>query len=216
MVDDETNIVYDLKRGLEVGAFKVDAYDSPQEGINSFKPNLYELAILDIRMPGLNGFSIHRKMKEIDSPLTACFLSASEIDPEEFKKVFPSRSEGVKAIIRKPFATNDLLREIDSFMKISAQARTIPFEYILIVFDSPIEMIEQGLEFLKVGLMNDEDVMVVTDAMPIDAIREKIAKERNDVVLAKMELEGRISLRTFREWYTLDGKSPSIRNQKPH
>lgn len=77
-------------------------------------------------------------------------------------------------------------------------------------------MIEQGLEFLKVGLMNDEDVMVVTDAMPIDAIREKIAKEWDDVVLAKMELEGRISLRTFRERYTLDGKPPSIRNQKPH
>ncbi|MFL6358821.1 MAG: hypothetical protein ACJ70Z_09565 [Nitrososphaera sp.] len=91
-------------------------------------------------------------------------------------------------------------------MKISAQARTIPFEYILIVYDSPIEMIEQGLEFLKVGLVNDEDDMVVTDAMTIDAIREKIAKEWNDVVLAKMELEGRISLRTLREWYTLDGK----------
>ncbi|MFL6310143.1 MAG: hypothetical protein ACJ70T_09115 [Nitrososphaera sp.] len=54
--------------------------------------------------------------------------------------------------------------------------------------------------------MNDENDMVVTDAMPIDAIREKIAKEWNDVVLAKMKLEGRISLRTFREWYTLDGK----------
>ncbi|MFL6484947.1 MAG: response regulator [Nitrososphaera sp.] len=113
LVDDETNIVYDLKRGLEVRGFKVDDYDSPQDGINSFKPNLYDLAILDIRMPGLNGFSIHSKMKQIDSPLTACFLSASEIDPEEFKKVFPSRSEGVKAIIRKPFAANDLLREID-------------------------------------------------------------------------------------------------------
>lgn len=206
LVDDETDIVHVLKRGLEVRGFKVDAYDSPQEAINSFKPNLYNLAILDIRMPGLNGFALYRKMKEIDPSLTACFLSAFEIHPEEFKKMFPSISEGVKAIMRKPIATNDLLREIAPFLKMSAQARSIPCEHILVVYDSPIEMMEQGLEFLKIGIMKNEDGMFVTDAMPIDSIREKIAKEWKDVNLDKMEQEGRITLSTFREWYMPDGK----------
>lgn len=88
----------------------------------------------------------------------------------------------------------------------SAQARSIPCEHILVVYDSPNEMIGQGLEFLKIGIMNNEDVMFVTDAMPIDSIREKIAKEWKDVNLDKMEQEGRITLGTFREWYIPHGK----------
>ena len=44
--------------------FMVDAFDYPQEAIKSFKPNVYDLAILDIRMPGLNGFTLYRQMKK--------------------------------------------------------------------------------------------------------------------------------------------------------
>jgi hypothetical protein len=67
-------------------------------------------------------------------------------------------------------------------------------------------MIEQALEFLKIGRANNEDVMFVTDAMPINSIREKIAKGWKDVNLDKMEQEGRITLSTFREWIMPDGK----------
>ena len=76
LVDDDADIIHVLKRGLEVNGFEVDAFDSPQEAINSFKPNVYDLAILDIRMPGLNGFALYRHMKKIDRSLTTCFLSA--------------------------------------------------------------------------------------------------------------------------------------------
>src|SRR3712207_5970891 len=93
VVDDETDILHILKRGLEINGFKVDAFDSPQDAINTFKPNLYDLAILDIRMPSLNGFALYRQMKKIDPLLTACFLSAFEIHPDEFKMVFPSMSQ---------------------------------------------------------------------------------------------------------------------------
>ncbi len=85
LVDDESDILGVLKRGLEAKGFRVDAYDSPQEAIDYFKPNVYDLAILDIRMPGLNGFALYRQMRKIDPSLTACFLSAFEIHPEEFK-----------------------------------------------------------------------------------------------------------------------------------
>lgn len=120
LVDDEADILHVVKRGLEIKGFEVDAHDSPQEAINSFKPNLYDLAILDIRMPGLNGFALYRQMKKIDPSLTVCFLSAFEMHPEEFKKVFPSLSEGVKTIIKKPITTSELLKEIAPFLKMSA------------------------------------------------------------------------------------------------
>ncbi len=122
LVDDETDIVNVLKRGLEVTGFEVNAYDSPQEAIKSFKPNVYDLAILDIRMPVLNGFALYRQMKKIDPALTACFLSAFEIYPEEFKHVFPSMSEGIKTIIKKPLTAKELVNRIEPYLKTSAQA----------------------------------------------------------------------------------------------
>ncbi len=59
LVDDDADILHVLKRGLEVkGGLEVDAFDSSQEAIHSFKTNIYDLAILDIRIHGLNGFAL--------------------------------------------------------------------------------------------------------------------------------------------------------------
>ena len=206
LVDDEADIVHVLKRGLEVKGIEVDAYDSPQEAINSFKPNLYDLAILDIRMPGLNGFALQRQMKKIDPALTTCFLSAFEIHPKEFEKVFPSMAENVKTIIKKPVTINSLIKEITPFLKMSAIARARSGEHFLIVFETPQELIDQSLQFLKIGLLEkDEDILMVTDALPKDRIREKIAKEWN-VNVRGLEASGRITIMTFREWHLIDDK----------
>lgn len=157
-------------------------------------------------MPGLSGFELYREMKKKDPSLTACFLSAFEIYPEEFKIVFPSMSEDVKAIIKKPIAIKELVNKITPFLKMSAQARAVQGEHVLVVYDTQEEMIEQALEFLKIGIINSEDVMFVTDGMPVDLILEKIAMEWIGVNIDKMEQEGRITLHTFREWYMPDGK----------
>ena len=206
LVDDEADIVHVLKRGLEVKGFEVDAYDSPQQAINSFKPNLYDLAILDIRMPALNGFALQRQMKKIDPALTTCFLSAFEIYPKEFEKVFPSMAESVKTIIKKPVTINSLIKEITPFLKKSAIARARSGEHFLIVFETPQELIEQSLLFLKTGLLEkDEDILLVTDELPKDTIRKKIAKEWN-VDVRGLEATGRITIMTFREWHLIDDK----------
>jgi DNA-binding response OmpR family regulator len=206
LVDDEPDIVRVLKHGLENKGFQVDGHNSPEEAIQSFKPDAYDLAILDIRMPGLNGFALYRQMKKIDPSLTACFLSAFEIHPDEFKKVFPSMSEGIKAIIKKPITITELVHQITPFLKMSAQSRAVQGEHVLVVYDSPLEMIEQSLEFLKIGIINNEDVMFATDVIPIDSIRDKISRDWKGVDLEIMEQEGRITLHTFREWYMPDGK----------
>jgi DNA-binding response OmpR family regulator len=206
LVDDELDILRVFKRGLEAKGFRIDAYDSPQEAIDYFKPNVYDLAILDIRMPGLNGFALYRQMKKIDPSLTACFLSAFEIHPDEFKKVFPSMADSVKTIIKKPVIITNLIKEITPFLRISAVARARRGEHFLIAFDTPQELIEQSLHFLKTGLLEKhEDILLVTDQLPKDVIREKIAKEWN-VNVGSLEANGRIKLMTFREWHLIDDK----------
>lgn len=123
LVDDEEDIIWVLRRGLELQGFDVDAYTSPKEALTFFKPNIYHLAILDIRMPGMNGFMLYRKLKEQDPNLGACFLSAFEIHQDEFKKVFPSMADSVKKIIKKPVTINNLIKEITPILKTSLLAR---------------------------------------------------------------------------------------------
>ena len=134
LVDDEADILHVLKRGLKVNGFDIDAFVSSQEAINSFKPDIYDLAIRDIRMPGLNGFSLYRQMKKIDPSLMACFLSAFKIHPEEFKIMFPSVADSVKAIIKKPVTISNLIKEITPFLKMSVLARAKSREHFLIYF----------------------------------------------------------------------------------
>jgi hypothetical protein len=88
-------------------------------------------------MPGLIGFTLYRQMKKIDPSLTACFLSAFEMHPEEFKKVFPSMADSVKTIIKKPVTISNLIKEINPFLRISAVARARKGEHFLIAFETP-------------------------------------------------------------------------------
>lgn len=205
LVDDEVDILHVLKRGLEINGFQVEGYSSPQEVLVSFKPSKYDLAILDIRMPGLSGFQLYREMRKIDPTITACFLSAFEVHPNEFKIVFPSMME-VKAIIKKPVSINHLLREITPLLRISSVARARSGEHFLVAFETPQELMEQSLRFLKIGLLEkNEDILLVTDELPKNTIRERIAKEWN-VDVESLEQNGRITLMTFPEWHLIDGK----------
>ncbi len=125
LVDDDPDVVEVLRRGLKVKGLQVDAYTSPQEALQSFKPEAYDLAILDIRMPAMTGFQLYREMKKVDTAIAVCFLSAFEIQPDEFKSVFPSM-DSVKTIIKKPISINGLLKQIIPFLQVSARAREDP------------------------------------------------------------------------------------------
>ena len=63
LVDDEPDVVEVFGRGLKLKGMQIDVYTSPQEALESFKPNTYDLAILDIRMPDMTGFQLYREMK---------------------------------------------------------------------------------------------------------------------------------------------------------
>lgn len=122
LVDDDHDIIEVLKRGLETQGVHVDSYTSPQEALASFRPNTYDIAILDIRMPAMTGFQLFRELKKFDTGISVCFLSAFEIQREEFKSMFPSM-DSVKGIIKKPVSINKLLNEISPFLSVSPRVQ---------------------------------------------------------------------------------------------
>jgi two-component system, OmpR family, response regulator ChvI len=112
VVDDEVDITAVLKKGLEHHGFAVDIFNDPQVALASFKPGVYDLMIIDIRMPKLNGFDLYRELRKKDSGVKVCFLTAFEIYYEEFRKMFPNVD--VRAFIRKPVSISSLVSQVNA------------------------------------------------------------------------------------------------------
>ncbi len=112
VVDDEPDITSSIKMGLEKKGFEVVAYTDPLRVVDEYKPGTYDLLLIDIRMPKMNGFELYREIKKKSDNLKVCFFTAFEVYYEEFKKVFPTLE--VKCFIRKPISINDLVVHINS------------------------------------------------------------------------------------------------------
>ena len=76
LVDDEPDITMAIGIALADG-FEVHSYNSPKLALFNFKPDYYDLVILDIMMPEMDGFRLCNQMKNIDSRIEICFITAS-------------------------------------------------------------------------------------------------------------------------------------------
>ena len=112
LVDDEPDIIEILKIGLEDNAFKVDAFTDPELALSSFKSGAYDLLLLDVRMPKLNGFELYEQIKKIDNKAKVCYITAYEINYEKIREEFPSLEVG--CFIKKPIEIQDLVRRINA------------------------------------------------------------------------------------------------------
>jgi two-component system, OmpR family, response regulator ChvI len=115
IVDDEPDITSTFDIILQMNGFEVDSYNDPLLALSNFKPNSYGLALLDIRMPKMNGFELYKKIRDIDNKLEACFITAFEDYREEFKESFPELEEA-KYFIRKPKAIEDLVKHVATIL----------------------------------------------------------------------------------------------------
>jgi DNA-binding response OmpR family regulator len=116
LVDDEPDIIYSVKRLLEDNEFVVDTYTDPTLALSNFKPRLYDLLLLDIKMPKMSGLDLYQKMKEIDSNVKICFLTASELFYEEYRRLDAYPSLDKAYFIQKPFRSEELIRKINEIM----------------------------------------------------------------------------------------------------
>ena len=73
VVDDESDITNVLKKGLERQGFAVDTFNDPHSVLASFQPKYYDLMIIDIRMPRINGFDLYRQLKKRDTSVKSAF-----------------------------------------------------------------------------------------------------------------------------------------------
>jgi DNA-binding response OmpR family regulator len=114
IVDDEEDITDALKAGLEHRGFKVDAFNDPMSALAKFQPRVYDVAILDIRMPKMNGFELYRELRKVDGMASVCFLTAFDVHRDEFEKMFPDVK--VKAFLKKPITIDNLVKQLNELV----------------------------------------------------------------------------------------------------
>ena len=113
MVDDELDITLTLKIALELsGFFQVEAFYESVLALSRFKAGAYDLAILDIKMPGIDGFELYRKLRKIDNKLKTCFLTAAELSHYRETDSDIMDELGKDYFVAKPVETTDLINRL--------------------------------------------------------------------------------------------------------
>ena len=115
LVDDEEDILYTFKTGLASEGFNVEAFANPMEALTHFamvNPSHYDLAILDIRMPGLNGLQLYYRLKAINRKIKILFVSALDAVPELIS-ILPD-VKSTDDIIKKPVTIGNFVSAVNT------------------------------------------------------------------------------------------------------
>jgi len=118
VVDDEDDIILELRVVLEGNGFKVDSFNDALLALENFKADLYDLLILDIKMPKMNGFELYKQIKKVDNKVKTMFLTAlTELQEyEEFRKEV-SPKLGERYFVPKPIENEDLIKRVNKILR---------------------------------------------------------------------------------------------------
>jgi len=111
LVDDERDhcMVYQIV--LEDTGYECTSYTDSVKALQEFRPNYYDLVILDIRMPRLDGFALCEKIRKVDRDVQIIFITAGEAYYENFRKqYYPDISNDINIkCLQKPIRNEELI-----------------------------------------------------------------------------------------------------------
>jgi DNA-binding response OmpR family regulator len=112
IVDDDPDMTSIFSLGLQDEGFEVYAYNDPLDALSQFRPNFYDLLLVDINMPKMNGIDLSRQLLELDSNVKICFITAGDANVEVLRELYPTRDIG--CFIKKPVTIENLVRRVRS------------------------------------------------------------------------------------------------------
>jgi DNA-binding response OmpR family regulator len=120
VIADEPDVTCTIKNILEDNGYKVDEFNDPILALNNYKVNFYDLVILDIKMPKMDGFELYIKIREQDPKAKICFLTAITTFNEDFRKTRLALGKTINEdhFIQKPVEMEDLVKKLTSIMNI--------------------------------------------------------------------------------------------------
>ncbi|MBA3750645.1 MAG: response regulator [Nitrosopumilus sp.] len=114
LVDDDYDHTITFKVGLEIAEFEVDAYNDSAIALSKFKPDYYDLLLIDVKMPKIDGFELYEKIRKIDDKVIVWFITAYETYYRSLEVVSsPSKGEMSSGlVIEKPIEIDKLVKQI--------------------------------------------------------------------------------------------------------
>jgi DNA-binding response OmpR family regulator len=112
IVDDDPDVASIFTMGLEDEGFEVYTYNDPLIALSNFKPSFYDLLLIDINMPKMNGFELCTQILKFDVNVRICFITAGETNIQALREVYPLISVG--CFIKKPVTIDYLVKRIKS------------------------------------------------------------------------------------------------------
>ena len=116
--NDDVNLTFKIVLGELDHRLRVHSFSDPIDALQSFRLDKYHLIIIDILMPKMNGFELYDKLRELDSNVKICFLTAAkEIYYEELiKEAFPELD--TNCFLKKPIANKDLIKQVKELLEL--------------------------------------------------------------------------------------------------
>ena len=112
LVDDEPDICLVYQIILQDAGYECRSYIDPVKALQEFRVNYYDLILLDIKMPVLNGFELCKRIREVDRTVHIIFITASEAYYEKFRgQHFPEL--GKINYIQKPIGNEELVQIVN-------------------------------------------------------------------------------------------------------
>lgn len=105
LVDDDADVVEAIGSGLRRKGYAVSSYNDPSTALAQFVPREFDIAVLDIRMGPMDGLELYRHLKELDSGLMVCFLTA-------YADVIDDKPEDTR-FLRKPVSLANLAKALE-------------------------------------------------------------------------------------------------------
>lgn len=111
VVDDDKSITTTFKLILQESGFIVDAYEDPMIALDHFRFGVYDLLLIDIRMPKMTGFELYEHIRKIDKKVNVCFITAFEVYFESILEEDPKID--TRCLIKKPIGRKELIDRVN-------------------------------------------------------------------------------------------------------
>lgn len=165
--DDET-LAFLTKDNLQQHHYEVDHYADGKACLQAFIRNRYDLCILDVMLPGMDGFALAEAIRKLNHDIPILFLSAKTLKEDKLKGL----RLGADDYLVKPFSMEELVLKIEIFIKRSSRIRPVvkktyaagsfqfdPRNFLLLKGNEKILLTQREAELLKYLLDHKNEVL---------------------------------------------------------
>jgi DNA-binding response OmpR family regulator len=193
MVEDDHNFGAVLKSYLEINDYYVHWVDNGKYALKEFRTDDFDICILDVMLPNIDGFQIAREIRFIDKNIPLIFLTAKTLKQD----ILTGYSIGADDYITKPFDSEVLLCKIQAILKRNEkQEKNEPdrddFQIGLYHFNYPHRMISKDEQSMKISPREAELLRMLclkmNDVMPREMALKKIWGEDSYFTTRSMDV----------------------------